>query len=311
MSRSPSNGRAPDVERTLDDIADHLYTLLPESFAAARDDEIRRARDEGRQPLARELAKLRRPTQSAWVVNLLSRHEPGLVEELLGLGDDLSRAQADASVADLQRLTARRRELETQILRRAHDLAGSAGVNLTANMERDVLETLAAALASSDAAAEVRSGRLVKPLSYAGFGPGTVAPPPARAERQEPEEAEKDPSAARQKSNGRAAPAAPQASARVREATRRLEEAQSVGEAADRELANRRGEADAAHRRHEELKQQAEELRARVRELDKEASAAQRAAVAADRLRLQAEKNHEAAARNIERAKQQLKEREG
>src|SRR5438309_3457384 len=127
MSRSPANGRAPDVEPTLNDIADHLYTLLPESFAGARDDEIRKAKEEGRQPLARELAKLRRPTQSAWIVNLLWRKERSSIEELIGLGDDLSRAQADASIADLQRLTSRRRELETQILRRAHVLAGTAG----------------------------------------------------------------------------------------------------------------------------------------------------------------------------------------
>src|SRR5213594_1945110 len=125
MSEAPSNGRAREVERTLDEIADHLYTLLPESFAGARDDEIRKAKEEGRQPLARELAKLRRPTQSAWVVNLLSRNERSSIEELIGLGDDLSRAQTDASIADLQRLTTRRRELETQILRRAHALAGT------------------------------------------------------------------------------------------------------------------------------------------------------------------------------------------
>src|SRR5438093_9928369 len=128
MSEAPANGRAREVERTLDDIAEHLYTLLPESFAGARDDEVRKAREEGRQPLARELAKLRRPTQSAWVVNLLARKERGLIEELLGLGDDLAQAQADASIADLQRLTARRRELESQILKQAHDLAANAGV---------------------------------------------------------------------------------------------------------------------------------------------------------------------------------------
>ena len=57
----------------LDAIADELYTLRPDGFAAARDDAVKQARAAGHADLARDLGKLRRPTQSAWIVNLLVR----------------------------------------------------------------------------------------------------------------------------------------------------------------------------------------------------------------------------------------------
>ena len=64
-------------ERSLDEIADELYALRPDAFAEARDEEVRKARADGRQPVARELAKLRRPTLSAWLINLLWRDQSG------------------------------------------------------------------------------------------------------------------------------------------------------------------------------------------------------------------------------------------
>src|SRR3979409_1796735 len=104
-------------------IADRLYTLRPDAFAAARDDEVRAARADGRQGLARELARLRRPTQSAWLINLLWRDQHEVMQQLFQLADELSRAQAQASGRELQSLTAQRREIEGALLRRARALA--------------------------------------------------------------------------------------------------------------------------------------------------------------------------------------------
>src|ERR1700687_4600954 len=133
MSEAASNEKPADHERELDEIAGELYALRPDAFADARDDQVRKARADGRQPLARELARLRRPTQSAWLVNLLWRDQREVMEQFLQLGQELSRAQAEASGPELHRLTAQRRELAAALIRVARSLAEKAGVNVSAS----------------------------------------------------------------------------------------------------------------------------------------------------------------------------------
>jgi hypothetical protein len=176
----------PADDGELDKIADELYALRPDEFAAARDEQVKRARAQGQAALARELNKLRKPTQSAWLVNLLWRDQRDVMQQLLDLGEALSRAQAQASGPDMLRLTGQRRELEAALMRRARALAEQARVTVTAPMEREAQETLSAAVAMPEVADEVRSGRLVKPAAYAGFGAGFGGLiPPAHANRAE------------------------------------------------------------------------------------------------------------------------------
>ena len=73
------------TDQGFDGIADALYALHPDAFAAARDDAVKQARAAGVAPLARELAKLRRPTLSAWMVNLLWRDQATVLEQLFRL----------------------------------------------------------------------------------------------------------------------------------------------------------------------------------------------------------------------------------
>jgi hypothetical protein len=320
-----------DVERELDHIAGELYALLPDAFAAARDDEVRKARSAGRQPLARELSRLRRPTQSAWLVNQLWREESDTVEELLRLAGDLGRAQAGASVPELHRLSARRRELESALIRSAHALAERAGVTVSATMEREVQGTLAAALALPEVADELRTGRLVKPAFYSGFGlPDAM--PFAEAEQPQAKDAEDTTvaSAPRRKSadleqrtteresrraddtkrpvhEARAAQEAVQRESRRRQdAERRVEEARAALEAAAAALADRTRAAEEAHQHHEEARKRIAEIRAQLRDLEKEAATAENAARVQARRRNDAEKGHEAARRTLERAERYL-----
>src|SRR5438067_1805612 len=93
---------AADGTPELDAIADELYALHPDAFAAARDERVRAARAAGAAPLARELAKLRRPTMSAWVVNLIWRDQREAMEQLFELAEGLALAQANASGAELR-----------------------------------------------------------------------------------------------------------------------------------------------------------------------------------------------------------------
>jgi hypothetical protein len=310
LSEAGSSMKEADETRELDDIAEALYTVLPDAFAAARDDEIRKAREAGRPALARELSRLRRPTQSAWLVNQLARDQREAIGELLDLADELGRAQTQASIPELHRLTGRRRELESTLIRRGHALASRAGVNVTANMERDALETLAAALASPEVRAEVRAGRLVKPASYAGFGPFSAAPAETGRRAEEAETNRAAPAAAEQKPEHGGSRAAQSVRGRSQQAERRVQQAREAVDEAAGVLAEHARAAEGAQQHHQELREQIDELRDRLRDLQKEATSAEHAARAAARRRDEAERAHESALRTLERARQRSEERD-
>ena len=61
----------------LDEIVRELYVLPPTDFVAARNELVRQARAAGSREIAERLQHLRRPTRSAWLVNLLARDSDG------------------------------------------------------------------------------------------------------------------------------------------------------------------------------------------------------------------------------------------
>src|SRR5205814_7116496 len=97
MAKRANPPSTADGEQPLDQIAADLYATRPDKFVAARDEQVKQARADGQQSLARELSQLARPTQSAWLVNLLWRDQRNVLDQLMELGDQLRRAQADAS----------------------------------------------------------------------------------------------------------------------------------------------------------------------------------------------------------------------
>ncbi len=317
MSKAKADEATAEDARTLDNIAGELYGLQPDAFAAARDEQVRTARADGRPSLARELSRLRRPTQSAWLINLLWRDQREVVQQFLQLGGELSRAQAESSGPDLHRLTALRRELEAALIRTARGLAHEAGANVSASMEREAQETLSAALARPEVADEVRTGRLVKPASYAGFGTLILSGSSAPARQDAPDAGEHGrPAPSRLPTSGdREARAAQRARERREEAERGVQEARAALKSAADVLADEGRTADAAQQQYKTLRHQVEQLEAQLRELQdklrqlqQEAAAAEHASIAAARRREQAEKTHETALRTLERAQQELKE---
>jgi hypothetical protein len=137
-------------------VAEDLYGLSPEDFTAARDAMAAQAPDPGTR---KAIKALRKPTLAAHEVNRLVRDRPGDLDELLDLGDRL-RAAMGGDPADVRRLTEQRREI----------ISGLVDRDLPAGVQQDVTATLEAATADPELAAATRSGRLVKPLRYAGFG---------------------------------------------------------------------------------------------------------------------------------------------
>jgi hypothetical protein len=299
-------------------IANELYTLRPDEFAAARDARVREVRQAGQAELARELSRLRRPTQSAWLINLLWRDQRDVMEQLLELGGELSRAQAQASGAELRILMAQRREVESALLQRARELAREHGVDVSATTEREAQETLAAALAEPAVADEVRSGRLVKPTAYAGFGTAIVAgpvPAPAaekdelaerRAQRaQRAADADQD-EHARRAEEERRAQAAQQMREQRAETERRLRQARAGASAAESELGARTREAEAARDHQAELAGRVEQVRAQLRQLEQQLDVAGQSARAAARRQQEAQEAYARAQAAVERGQAEI-----
>jgi hypothetical protein len=305
-----------------DAIADELYGLRPDEFAAARDEHVRKAKSDGQQPLARELSKLRRPTQSAWLLNLLWRDQREVIQQFLEVAEGLSRAQAQAAGAEMRSLNAQRRQLEAALIRQARSLAEKAGVAVAATTEREAQETLAAALARPDVAEEMRTGRLVKPASYAGFGTPISTPTrdthagelpeptrlaDARRSAKDGDEADARRSAKDgDEADAKAAERERRAAERRAAAEQAVAEARAAVESAAGELAEQSHAADTAQQHAQELQTQVDQLRAQLRVVEATATEAKETARSAQTRQEQANKTHAAAQRALEQAEQAL-----
>jgi hypothetical protein len=158
------------IGRELDEIVRELYVLPPTDFVAARNELVRQARTAGSKDVADRLQQLRRPTRSAWLVNLLAR-DPTAMQRLSALGRDLRDAQTGLARTELRNLAEQRRRLIADLLDRAKTHAVEADVRLTPTVLSEVEATLQAALVDLAGAMTIRNGRLVRPLRHSGFGP--------------------------------------------------------------------------------------------------------------------------------------------
>jgi hypothetical protein len=282
------------------DEADALYAVPPAQFVAARDEAVRAAKARGDAQAARRLAALRRPTTSAFLVNLLYRHQREAVEGLLELGEQLTEASRQLSGPQLQQLSAQRAQVVQALVTGARRLAADAEVAVNATTAYEVQSTLSAALADPAVAEQVRSGRLLHPASYAGFGPepdAEGAPPAAAAPREVKKTARSSESAAqtnRRRTQARKAVA--DAEAAVADAERRLAEPQAA-----------RAEAQAMC---EHLAADHEALLAQLADLEQRQAQAADRAEAADRAYSKATARDDRARRQLDEARERLRELE-
>ncbi|HET6686567.1 MAG TPA: hypothetical protein VFH02_08600 [Jiangellaceae bacterium] len=285
---------SPDDERDLADIAVELYAVKPDEFIAARDEHVRRARESGRASLAEAVAALRRPNQSAWLINQLARDQADAVDELFDLGDSLRAAHQHGDGAELQRISAERRKAEAALIRRARALGAQAGIDVTADMARETEETLAAALASPEVAEEVRAGRLTKPVAYSGFGTMLTSVPAPSAPKKKRPAAKRD-------------TAADTEAQRRAKAEQVVNDAREELEATELDLAERENAAEEAARRAEELGSQVDQLREHLRAVEGEQVASDRGARMEERRRDRARKSRDEARRALDQAERTLR----
>jgi hypothetical protein len=165
------------ADQGVDEVAAELYSVPPAQFVAARDEAVRLARKGGDRDLAGRIGRLRRPTMSAWAVNILVRAAGPQIDDMLVLGEELRAAQQQLQGEQLRRLNQRRRETVGTLARRAAQLAAESGHSLNSAAVVEVEQTLVAALFDPECAEAVRGGRLTKALQHIGMGAQPLLPP--------------------------------------------------------------------------------------------------------------------------------------
>ncbi|MEU7902654.1 hypothetical protein [Actinoplanes sp. NPDC049118] len=149
-----------------------LYEAPPDGFVAGRAAAVAEARRAGDKETAKRLAALRKPTVAAWLVNLLALRRPELIDELVELATALRSAQRGLHGEKLRELSTQRRRVVSALVNAAQRLAveDDPALRTVKLPMAEVEATLTAALAEPEIAEQVRGGRLVRAVTYAGFG---------------------------------------------------------------------------------------------------------------------------------------------
>lgn len=300
-------------------IAEELYALTPADFTGTRNEWAKQTKADGDPELAKRVTALRKPSMSAWVVNMLMRHQGDQMTQVLDLGASLRQAQADLDGDALRELARQRRQLTKAVTQQGRQLARDLGHKLTESVADQVQGTLHAAMVDEGAAAAVRSGLLVSAIESTGVGATdvveTVAIPEAIG------------LTARPRATPRKAPAAkrtelsvvpePEENEQEKEAVRRAEERAAAQAAVGTATAN----ADEARRRLRKAEKRVKKVEARtlqaadeleqtkrrVAELEHELETLDQEAVAADERKETAEERYGEAQEALEEAQAELK----
>jgi hypothetical protein len=161
--------------------AAELYEADPDEFTQCRQDLADRAREAGQPAVAKQIAGLRKPTRSAWVVNRLVRADPQVTARLAALAAEL-RDESSMDGARIRELTAARSRLVDELTRQALQVSDLPAP--PAALREEVSATLDAAIADPGVAANL--GTLIRAAHWAGFGLDPMTSFPAGAPSPSP-----------------------------------------------------------------------------------------------------------------------------
>jgi hypothetical protein len=155
-----------------DELIRRMYEAPPDRFVAARSAAIADAKKAGDKDTVKRLTALRKPTVAAWLVNLLALRRPELIDQLVELATALREAQRGLKGEEMRELSNQRRQIVSALVTEARKLAVAEDATMTgAKLPLGEVEsTLTAALAEPEIAEQVRTGRLIRAATYAGFG---------------------------------------------------------------------------------------------------------------------------------------------
>ena len=253
----------------LESAVDELYGGSPDDFIERRKALVTQARAAKDRALAASIGQLRRPTRSAWLVNLYAREAPEELAPLLDLGEALQAAQRQLAGPDLRRLSADRGKALAAATRRAVELGHEHGYDAPEAARLEVTQTLQAALADAEVAEQVRTGTVTQAQAYGGFGPFGLAPASGSAEA----EAEAEPEESREP--------VPTVDDEGRAEAQRRDEAESRLQEAEAALSAAADDAETATATADELADRVEALRAEIADAEQAEAEARRKARAA------------------------------
>ncbi|HJR46051.1 MAG TPA: hypothetical protein VJ927_10650 [Actinomycetota bacterium] len=173
--------------------AEELYTLPLDEFTARRNELVKELKAAGDAEAAAAVSALKKPKQSAWIVNQLSRLERATIGELLEIADRLSEGGSREAI---RKATAERHELVRRLMRSAASLSGEVGRTPSPTTLEEVRRTLYAAVDEGDRDL-LQRGMLTVPIEASGFGTEWALeddepePEPSAADRKRQRELEK------------------------------------------------------------------------------------------------------------------------
>jgi len=153
---------------SVDEVLDELYRTPPDTFVARRTELAGELTVAGDKAGAKQLKAAKRPTLAAWALNQLRYEAPDLVDDAGEVADLGRRMLTGDAPGDARALSQRRRDVAAARTVEARRVLKSAG-EASAAIERQVVETLDAALVSPEVADQLLAGRLLAATTATGF----------------------------------------------------------------------------------------------------------------------------------------------
>lgn len=159
-----------DPGEVVADAARALYAVPLAEFIASRKALAASAKAGGDAAAVKEILALRKPTLTAWAMNLVPRADSSTLADVVGLGARMRAAQSQLDTATLTSVRGERDAALTAYIASVVKAAEGEGVSLSAGARDEVRASAIAALADESASKALASGQLTRALSYSGFG---------------------------------------------------------------------------------------------------------------------------------------------
>jgi hypothetical protein len=177
------------ADRDLDQRLAPLYRDPPEEFVRGRDALAKQLREEGDRDAAAGVKKLRRPSQSAWLINRVSADEPQRAHDLVEAADNLAAAQQrmldeGGDATDLRSAARDERERVEEMVAATRRVAAEHPKPINEGMIERVAQTLQAVGSNPDLRDQLLRGRIETDHRAATIGlPAQAARPRAKSRR--------------------------------------------------------------------------------------------------------------------------------
>jgi hypothetical protein len=216
---------------------EELYSVDPDDFMQRRTTLTAQARssdNDNDKAAAKDIAGLRKPTRSAYALNLLVRSDPEAAPRLAELGDALRAAQEALDGARMRELSTLRRGLIEELADQAFQVTGQRSP--APGLREEVVSTLNAAVADQSVVEQLGSGTLLRPARWDGFGFASppelsVVRPSSARQRAEPSTAARAGKAGKGKAGKAAKPTRPGTASKPTEAQMRAAQAAARAQA--------------------------------------------------------------------------------